>query len=70
MAWFNSLFLLYEKAVPPKASVKDEHLFYNNNTNIFVVFLGPYHSMWRFPGWGSNGNCNHWPAPQPQQQQP
>ena len=25
--------------------------------------------IWKFPGWGSNWSCSHWPMPQPQPRQ-
>ena len=33
----------------------------------FWSFLGPHHSIWRFPGQGSNWSCSLQPIPQPQQ---
>ena len=41
---------------------------------LFVSFglffpLGHTHSMWSFPGYGSNQSCSLWPEPQPQLQQ-
>ena len=37
----------------------------NFNFN-FLSFYGCTHSIWRFPGEGSNRGCSCWPQPQPQ----
>ena len=37
------------------------------NTLIFVSFQGCTHTIWRFPGQGSNQSCSSQPTPQPQQ---
>ena len=33
----------------------------------FCLFQGHTHSIWRFPGQGSNWSCSCWPTPEPQQ---
>ena len=35
----------------------------------FCLFEGHTHSIWRFPGQGSNQSCSHQPTAQPQQHQ-
>ena len=35
--------------------------------SFYFSFQGCTHSIWRFPGQGSNRSCSHWPMPQPQQ---
>ena len=34
----------------------------------FCHFLGHSHSIWRFPGYGSNQSCSHRPTPEPRLQ--
>ena len=34
---------------------------------IFKFFYGCTHSIWKFPGLGSNQSCSRWPVSQPQQ---
>ena len=34
---------------------------------LFLSFQGHTCAIWRFPGYGLNQSCSHWPAPQPQQ---
>ena len=34
---------------------------------VYCLFQGRAHSLWRFPGQGSNWSCSCWPTPQPQQ---
>ena len=34
---------------------------------LFVISLGRSRGIWRFPGWGSNRSCSHWPTPESQQ---
>ena len=36
---------------------------------VFCLFRALPHSIWRFPGWGSNRSCSCWPTPEPQQRQ-
>ena len=33
----------------------------------FCYFLGRSYGIWRFPGYGSNRSCSHWPTLEPQQ---
>ena len=34
---------------------------------IYLYFQGHTHTIWKFPGQGSNQSCSFWPMPQPQQ---
>ena len=40
-----------------------------SNFYFFFLLFRAAHSIWRFPGLGSNRSCRLWPTPQPQQRQ-